>query len=189
MAMTLEQANMIVGAAFAEGRSRNLKPLSVAVLDAGGHLIAFQKQDGSSMLRFEIAFGKAYGALALGMGSRALFQRAQVETQLNAMFQPVVQLKSGGYIIINQTEALVAIDVNSGRATRERNVEATALKTNMEAAEEVANTLRKALQFVDAENLYPSTNCGMAPLPRALARGKLAALTAGAAIVRSELGG
>ncbi len=54
------------------GAELNLKPLSVAVLDAGGHLIAFQKQDGSSMLRFEIAFGKAYGALAVGSGSRWL---------------------------------------------------------------------------------------------------------------------
>ncbi|OJV98050.1 MAG: 5-methyltetrahydropteroyltriglutamate--homocysteine methyltransferase [Microbacterium sp. 67-17] len=61
--------------------------------------------------------------------------------------------------------------------------------TLVETPDEVADTLRRALQFVDAENLYPSTNCGMAPLPRALARGKLAALTAGAAIVRSELGG
>jgi 5-methyltetrahydropteroyltriglutamate--homocysteine methyltransferase len=61
--------------------------------------------------------------------------------------------------------------------------------STVETPEEVAETLRRALQFVDAENLYPATNCGMAPLPRGVARGKLAALTAGAAIVRSELGG
>ena len=57
----------------------------------------------------------------------------------------------------------------------------------IETAEEVANTLRKALQFVDADKLYPSTNCGMAPLSRQVARGKLSALSAGAAIVRNEL--
>ena len=57
----------------------------------------------------------------------------------------------------------------------------------IETPEEVANTLRKALQFVDADKLYPCTNCGMAPLPRAVARGKLNALTAGAEIIRKEL--
>ena len=62
-------------------------------------------------------------------------------------------------------------------------------RTTVETPEEVADTLRRALQFVDAENLAPSTNCGMAPLPRHIARGKLAALSAGAAIVRAELGG
>ena len=72
----------------------------------------------------------------------ALFQRYQVESQIDAMHSPVVQLKSGGYIVINPTEALVAIDVNSGKATRERNIEETAYKTNLEAAEEVARQLR-----------------------------------------------
>tara|TARA_Y100001936_G_scaffold254073_1_gene324418 strand:- start:5793 stop:8306 length:2514 start_codon:yes stop_codon:yes gene_type:complete len=71
-----------------------------------------------------------------------LFHRYQVETQLESMHSPVVQLKSGGYIVINPTEALVAIDVNSGRSTRERNIEETAYKTNLEAASEVARQLR-----------------------------------------------
>ncbi|GLS18853.1 hypothetical protein GCM10007874_18700 [Labrys miyagiensis] len=71
-----------------------------------------------------------------------LFQRFGVEAQLDAMFSPSVNLKSGGYIVINQTEALVSIDVNSGRATREHNIEDTALKTNLEAAEEVSRQLR-----------------------------------------------
>jgi ribonuclease E len=71
-----------------------------------------------------------------------VFIRYQVERQLAAMFSPQVVLKSGGYIVINQTEALVAIDVNSGKATREHNIEDTALKTNLEAAEEVARQLR-----------------------------------------------
>ena len=71
-----------------------------------------------------------------------LFHRFQVENQLDAIHTPVVHMKSGGYIVLNQTEALVAIDVNSGRATKERHIEETALKTNLEAADEVARQLR-----------------------------------------------
>ena len=71
-----------------------------------------------------------------------LFHRFQVEQQFASMYNPEVQLKSGGYIVINPTEALVSIDVNSGKATRERNVEDTATKTNLEAAEEIARQLR-----------------------------------------------
>ena len=71
-----------------------------------------------------------------------IFIRHQVERHLAAMFSPQVTLKSGGYIVINQTEALVSIDVNSGKATREHNIEDTALKTNLEAAEEIARQLR-----------------------------------------------
>jgi len=71
-----------------------------------------------------------------------LLNHYQVEGQLDAMHKPQVQLKSGGYIVINPTEALVSIDVNSGRSTRERNIEQTALKTNLEASEEIALQLR-----------------------------------------------
>ena len=88
-----------------------------------------------------------------------LFQRYQVENMLSAMHDPQVTLKSGGYLVINQTEALVAIDVNSGRATKERNIEETALKTNIEAAEEIATQLRQrdlsglvVIDFIDMEN-------------------------------------
>ena len=91
-------------------------------------------------------------------GKIPLLQQYQVEEMLASMHQPQVTLKSGGYIIINQTEALVAIDVNSGRATRERNIEETALKTNVEAAEEIARQLRLrdlsgliVLDFIDME--------------------------------------
>lgn len=87
-----------------------------------------------------------------------LFHRFQVEGAIETMFNPVVQLKSGGYIVINQTEALVAIDVNSGRSTKERNIEETALKTNLEAADEVARQLRLrdlagliVIDFIDME--------------------------------------
>jgi ribonuclease E len=88
-----------------------------------------------------------------------MLQRYQVETQIESMHQPEVQLKSGGYIVINSTEALVAIDVNSGRSTRERNIEETAFKTNLEAADEVARQLRLrdlagliVIDFIDMEN-------------------------------------
>ena len=87
-----------------------------------------------------------------------LFARFQVESYLGGMFNPVVQLKSGGYIVIGITEALVAIDVNSGRATKEGSIEDTALKTNLEAAEEVARQLRLrdlagliVIDFIDME--------------------------------------
>jgi len=88
-----------------------------------------------------------------------LFQRFGVEDQLAAMYQPVVQLKSGGYIVINPTEALVSIDINSGRSTREHNIEQTALSTNLEAAQEIARQLRLrdmaglvVIDFIDMEN-------------------------------------
>jgi ribonuclease E len=74
--------------------------------------------------------------------TQPLLSRYGVENQLDAMFSPVVQLRSGGYIVINQAEALVAIDVNSGRATREHHIEDTALKTNLEASDEIARQLR-----------------------------------------------
>jgi ribonuclease E len=74
--------------------------------------------------------------------SQPIFAKYGIEGQLDAMFSPVVQLRSGGYIVLNQTEALVAIDVNSGRATREHHIEDTALKTNLEASEEIARQLR-----------------------------------------------
>jgi ribonuclease E len=91
-------------------------------------------------------------------GGQPLFSAHGVEAQLDAMLTPNVQLKSGGYLVINQAEALVAIDVNSGRATRERGIEETALRTNLEAADEVARQLRLrdlagliVIDFIDME--------------------------------------
>jgi ribonuclease E len=87
-----------------------------------------------------------------------LFQRYGVEAALDSMFNPIVRLRSGGYIVINQTEALVAIDVNSGKATREHHIEDTALKTNLEASEEISRQLRLrdlaglvVIDFIDME--------------------------------------
>ncbi len=88
-----------------------------------------------------------------------LFQRYGAEDQLSAMYQPVVQLKSGGYLVINPTEALVSIDINSGRSTREHNIEQTAYNTNIEAAHEIARQLRLrdmaglvVIDFIDMES-------------------------------------
>jgi ribonuclease E len=88
-----------------------------------------------------------------------LFASERVEAQLDAMLSPTVQLKSGGYLVINQTEALVAIDVNSGRSTKERGIEETALRTNLEAADEMARQLRLrdlagliVIDFIDMES-------------------------------------
>jgi len=91
--------------------------------------------------------------------SMPLFFRYQVESQIDAIHSPTVHLKSGGYIVINPTEALVSIDVNSGRATKGRDIETTALKTNLEAAEEIARQLRLrdqgglvVIDFIDMED-------------------------------------
>ena len=90
--------------------------------------------------------------------TRPLFSRFQVETQLDSLFSQTVTLPSGGYMVINQTEALVSIDINSGKATREHNIEDTALKTNLEASDEIARQLRLrdlagliVIDFIDME--------------------------------------
>ncbi len=117
----------------------------------------------------EQGFDEAHGFMNMLMPSHAesvkhyqdhvpLFQRYGVEAALDSMFNPVVRLRSGGYIVINQTEALVAVDVNSGKATREHHIEDTALKTNLEASEEIARQLRLrdlaglvVIDFIDME--------------------------------------
>jgi uncharacterized protein GlcG (DUF336 family) len=93
--LTLATANRIIEAAFAKAAEIGLKPLGVAVLDAGGHLLAFQRQDGASFMRHEIAAGKAFGALATGMGSRALGKAAAERPHFFAGLSGV----SGGRIV------------------------------------------------------------------------------------------
>lgn len=75
--LPLEKARQLIAAALAEGRRRELMPLTVVVLDSGGHLVAAEREDGSGVLRFQVAQGKAYGALGLGFGSRAIASRNQ----------------------------------------------------------------------------------------------------------------
>lgn len=113
----------------------------------------YSKEIDEILVAGEAGYHEARGFMKMLMPSNAravkqyrdcqpLFSRMGVESQLDAMFLPTVQLRSGGYIVINQTEALVSIDVNSGRSTREHHIKDTALKTNLEAAEEVARQLR-----------------------------------------------
>ena len=107
----LETARMIVDATRAAGRQFDMQALTVVVLDTGGHLVAAEREDGASMSRFDIAFGKAYGALALGVGSRALMTRAEQQpyfvtaaaTALQGRLVPV----PGGVLLRNSEEVLL----------------------------------------------------------------------------------
>ncbi|MDE0344783.1 MAG: ribonuclease E/G, partial [Boseongicola sp.] len=140
-------------------RELTLKSIAPAQIYEEGNLIKrsirdlYSREIDEVLVEGEAGFRTAKDFMKMIMPSHAknvkqyndpmpLFARHQVESYLGGMFNPVVQLKSGGYIVIGQTEALVAIDVNSGRATKEGSIESTALKTNLEAAEEVARQLR-----------------------------------------------
>lgn len=101
--MTLSIARRMVDEALAKARERALKPLAVAVLDVRGCLVAFAAEDGTSLLRGDVARGKAYGALALGMGSRAIFKRAQEQAYfvdaVNTLAQGAIVPVPGGVLI------------------------------------------------------------------------------------------
>jgi uncharacterized protein GlcG (DUF336 family) len=101
--VTLAQASTIVDAALKKGRETNSAPLTVAVLDPGGHLVAFKREDKSGLLRFDIAFGKAWGALGMGFGSRALFGRAAQ----NPGFFTALAAASGGRLVPNPGGVLI----------------------------------------------------------------------------------
>jgi uncharacterized protein GlcG (DUF336 family) len=93
--LTLDQAGTIIDAALRKGREMKFAPLSVAVLDAGGHLVAFKREDRSGILRFDIAFGKAWGALGMGFGSRELAVRATA----TPVFVAALAAVSGGRVV------------------------------------------------------------------------------------------
>jgi uncharacterized protein GlcG (DUF336 family) len=93
--LTLDQASTIVDVALKKGRETNCAPLTVAVLDAGGHLVAFKREDRSGILRFDIAFGKAWGALGMGFSSRTLGERADRHP---GFFQMVATASQGRFI-------------------------------------------------------------------------------------------
>jgi uncharacterized protein GlcG (DUF336 family) len=103
MPLTLAQANSIVNGALKKGRETNCAPLTVAVLDSGGHLVSLQREDRSGILRFDIAFGKAWGALGMGFGSRTLSERAANAGQ----FFSAVQVASGGRLVPNPGGVLI----------------------------------------------------------------------------------
>ncbi len=138
--ITLSKANTIIKAALAKGTELGLRPLSVAVLDAGGHLKAFQKQDGASMLRFEIAFGKAYGALTIGAGSRTVEKFAKdrphfVEGLVAASSGRVIAV-AGGVLVKNaKGEVLGAVGITGDTSDNDE----TAAIAGVEAAGFVAD--------------------------------------------------
>src|SRR5262249_18293091 len=103
MSVNLAQASTIVDAALKTGLETNCAPLTVAVLDAGGHLVAFKREDRSGILRFDIAFGKAWGALGMGFGSRTLAERAASTPQ----FFTMLAAASGGRIVTNPGGVLI----------------------------------------------------------------------------------
>jgi uncharacterized protein GlcG (DUF336 family) len=103
MSVTLAQASTIVDVALKKARDSNLAPLTVAVLDSGGHLVAFKREDKSGILRFDIAFGKAWGALGMGFGSRTLASRAGKTPQ----FFTMLAAASGGRMVTNPGGVLI----------------------------------------------------------------------------------
>ena len=103
MSLTLAQASTIIDVALKTGREKKFAALSVAVLDAGGHLVAFKREDKSGILRFDIAFGKAWGALGMGFGSRTLAARAAKTPQFFTMLAAV----SGGRMVTNPAGILI----------------------------------------------------------------------------------
>ncbi len=116
MRLALNEANAIIVAAFAEGARRSFKPLTCAVLDAGGHLVALQRQDGASTLRPELAIGKAAGALALGVNSRSIadmaLERPSFVASLQAISPHGVIPAAGGVIILDTSgETVGAVGV------------------------------------------------------------------------------
>jgi uncharacterized protein GlcG (DUF336 family) len=103
MSLTLAQASTILDVALQKARDSKLAPLTVAVLDAGGHLVAFKREDRSGILRFDIAFGKAWGALGMGFGSRTLAGRAAKTPQ----FFTMLAAASGGRMVTNPGGVLI----------------------------------------------------------------------------------
>jgi ribonuclease E len=156
-------------------RERTMKSIAPSLIHEEDNLVKravrdlYDKDVDAILVEGEEAYSEAKDFMKMLMPSHAkkvqqykaatpLFSRMKVESQLESIHSPIVQLRSGGYIVINQTEALVAIDVNSGRSTRERSIESTALKTNLEAAEEAARQMRLrdlaglvVLDFIDME--------------------------------------
>lgn len=140
-AITLEQARTIVAGALSAGRDRGLSPLSVIVLDAGGHVKLFEREDGASNLRFQVAHGKAHGALGLGMGSRAIMQRAEQQptfvTAVTAAFGGALVPVPGGVLVRSPAGELVGAVGVTGDTSDNDEIAAVA---GIEAAGLVAET-------------------------------------------------
>ena len=115
MALVLEQAREMIAATRAKGREMGLKPLSVVVLDAGGHVLAFEREDGAAPGRFGIAHGKAYGAVMLGMAGRAQMARAEAQAYfmaaVNGAFGGKVVPVTGGVLVMQGDRVVGAVGV------------------------------------------------------------------------------
>jgi uncharacterized protein GlcG (DUF336 family) len=109
--LKLKDAETMIDAALAEGRKLKLAPLAVAVLDAGGHIIAFKREDGAGLVRFDIAYGKAWGALGMGFGTREIMVRAEkfpaFITSLYAISQGRAVPSPGGVLILDKTHDVI----------------------------------------------------------------------------------
>ncbi|WP_153773393.1 heme-binding protein [Pseudomonas sp. MNR3A] len=132
-AMTLNVANTLVAAALAAGRKIDAAPLTVAVLDAGGHLLALQREDGASLLRPQVAMGKAWGAVALGKGSRLLAldaqQRPAFFAALNGLGERSVVPAPGGVLIRDQSgKVLGAVGISGDTSDIDEQCAITAIE-------------------------------------------------------------
>jgi len=105
-ALTIAQASTIVDVTLQKGREAKFAPLAVAVLDAGGSLVAFKRDDRAGILRFDIAFGKAWGALGMGFGSRTIFERAN-SNEAQRLFYTTLAAASGGRVVTNPAGILI----------------------------------------------------------------------------------
>jgi uncharacterized protein GlcG (DUF336 family) len=138
MTITLEQARAIVAGALAAGSDNGFKPLTVVVLDGGGHVVAAEREDGASNKRFEIASGKAHGALSLGMGSRALMKRAEEQPSFIAAVTqvagPLIPVPGGVLIRSAGGELIGAVGISGDSSENDE----TAALTGIAAAGLVA---------------------------------------------------
>ncbi len=125
--LMLDQANLLIRAAFDEAKKMDAAPLAVVVLDAGGHLIAFQRQDGAAYMRHDLAFAKAYGSLGMGMGSRGLSKRAKAMPHFMegviAAFNGQLIPAPGGVLILNHEGSVIgAVGVSGDTSDNDERV-------------------------------------------------------------------
>jgi uncharacterized protein GlcG (DUF336 family) len=141
--LTLDEASSIVDTALKKGRETNCAPLTVAVLDAGGHVVVCKREDRSGILRFDIAFGKAWGALGMGFGSRTLFDRSGKQpmffTALAAVSQGRMVPVPGGVLIKDAGEIVGAVGISGDTSDKDEvcavaGIEAAGLKPDTGAA-------------------------------------------------------
>jgi uncharacterized protein GlcG (DUF336 family) len=137
--MNLDLANALISAALEYRRAHDFKPMTVAVIDAGGHLVALQREDGSSNLRAEVAQGKAKGAVAMGLGSRALFTRAQEQPYfidaMNALNGGALVPVPGGVLIRRDGVLIGAIGITGDTSDNDETCAVTAIEAQGLTAE------------------------------------------------------